>query len=572
MADNNIRFTLSTLYKGEGMDALNGAIKNNQKELAASVRGIGELTNAFAAVSPEAQVAVSQVKNFTNAFVQGGIKGGLIQVAMMGISKAVEYCAEKFKEAKENAKKYAEILRGDVAAAMTDAAKQYAEVQAALSQSNKEAQDLVKVLNGQAANEAANKIFEINKKKLEDLANAMTESERSVIEAVAAREIAAVKAAEADQKAANANDALAAAVGNATQLRAAASERLAAAEAAVENANARLASYNNGRAQIAQKITDAENDYAAGTILLAEHDRRIAAARVELAKYEEANKESVAYQTQINNELAAAKKAVADADIAFAEAQKAQQQAALERDTKRVEAETAALEVDAKVAAAKEKQADELESLIQFIDESAEQMKETSSTYEELVASAKGLKDAQDGAADALENGGGDDAKKSGLKGYGDDAPIQVKVSNPNEIGSSFSSSVDVPGIRSDIQKPRNLDDATWQRFKDGTANVADQQRVKRFQEAEARYGLQRISSDVTKFISLADKPDTWLSSRDRQFMDDFKTKVAPQLPAEMMKKMFQNNAQNVLTTSRMKQILGNDAVIKKWCEKFCLK
>lgn len=568
MADQSIRFSLSSHFRGEGFDAATKAIKANQKELQASVRGLGELTSAFAGVSPEAQAAVGQVKSFVSAFATGGIVGGVIQLAISGISKAVEYCTAKMEEARKAAKDYIEMLRDGVSANVSEASKRFAELQSQLAQSNKEAQDLVKVLNGQAANEAANKIFEINKRKLEALANAMSESEKSVIEAVAAREIAAVKAAEADAQSANAAQALASAVGNATQLRSAASDRLSAAEQAVEDANSLCAGYLYARQKILDRIAAADAQYEEGAILVAVRDQQVAAARLELKNLDERQKDTVAYLSGVNGELAAARKAAADADTALAQAQSAAQQAAVERDTRRVAAETAALDAEDKVAKANEKRADELESLIQFIDESAEKMKETSATYEELVASAKGLKSAQDDAADSLANG--DDDRKSRLVTQAD--AVDVKVKNATEIGSSFSSSVNVDGIRGDIQKPRKLDQETWDRYKSGMANVADVQRVKRFQEMDERYQAKRIANDTAKFINLADKPRTWLSERDREFMNDYKAKVAPQVAQEQLKRMFQNNVDNVLTTTKMKEVLKNDAIVSAWCKKFGMK
>jgi len=82
MADNNIRFKISSHFNGEGFKQAEKALDANKKELNSVKDGLGKVSNAFADISPNANMAVTGIRSFVDAFLKGGIVGGGISLAM----------------------------------------------------------------------------------------------------------------------------------------------------------------------------------------------------------------------------------------------------------------------------------------------------------------------------------------------------------------------------------------------------------------------------------------------------------------------------------------------------------
>lgn len=577
MADTNVRFKISSAFAGEGFQAATKAIKQNRQELSSSVKGLGELTKAFEGLSPQTAAAVSGVKTFVAAFTAGGIVGGVIELAIKGISKAIEFGVEKFHEAAEAAKKYAQILRDDVLTAMGDTSASFSKLCTDMDKANKESKDLLAVLNGDAAHEAANKVFEVNVEKLNALANAMTDTEKGIVEATAAYKIALIKAQEKEEEASNAIDAYRAQLDNAAKVKEAATARAEAAEASLAEASAKTAEYQQRRAMALGTIETIEKEYADGVIGMRDYTLRLKDARLNLAALEEKYKDDAKYLGDATKAAAKARDDAAGAEYSYTQAQQALH-VSVQRHDEAIQAITIAeregqqklQEAQKKDTEAKEKEALALDDWRHELETMKAGMEEEIERRKALGESTKKLTDAQNKAADGMDGGGN---AKPGAQGY----PVNVK--NHKQIGSSFSAGfknvINLGEVRQDIVKPRKLDDETFQRIVNGQASVADMDRMKRFQEMDARYGLNdlnRVKADMVTFLNNAQTPASWLSDRDRAFQDTFKTEVLPQLSTDVATKLLGEAGKHVLQKDDLAEFLGERSAIIRYLKGLGLK
>lgn len=579
MADTNVRFKISSAFAGEGFQAASAAIKQNRQELSASVKGLGELTKAFEGLSPQTAAAVSGLKTFTAAFMTGGIVGGVIELAIKGISAAIEFGVEKFHEAAEAAKKYAQILRDDVLTAMGDTSASFSKLCTDMDKANKESKDLLAVLNGDAAHEAANKVFEVNVEKLNALATAMTDTEKGIVEATANYKIALIKAQEKEEEASNAIDAYRTQLDNAAKVKEAATARAEAAEASLAEASAKTAEYQQRRAMALGTIETIEKEYADGAIGMKDYTIRLKDARLNLSALEEKYKDDAKYLADATTAAAKARDDAAGAEYSYKQAQQALH-ASVQKHDEAIQAITIAeREGQQKLQAAQKKDTEAKEKEAQALDDWRHELETMKAGMEEeierrkaLGESTKKLTDAQNKAADGMDGDGAGDAKPGSL-GY----PVNVK--NHKQIGSSFSAGmktvVNIGDVRRDIVKPRKLDDATFQRIVNGQASVADMDRMKRFQEMDARYGLNdlnRVKADMVTFLNNAQTPASWLSDRDRAFQDTFKTEVLPQLSTDVATKLLGEAGKHVLQKDDLAEFLGDRSAIIRYLKGLGLK
>lgn len=194
MADNHIQFRIGSTFEGEGFKKAQAALAENRKEIASSVRGLGELTNALGGISPATETAVSSVRSLGAAFLSGGIVGGTIQLAIQGISFAVEKGVELFKSFEERTRRLAETMRDDFLAAIGSSEARFKSLSAEMAKANQQARDLAAVLNGQVAQDVQMKVYQLHMDKLQAVADNMTEGGKAVVEAQFAMREATLKA------------------------------------------------------------------------------------------------------------------------------------------------------------------------------------------------------------------------------------------------------------------------------------------------------------------------------------------------------------------------------------------
>lgn len=572
MADNHITFKIGSAFNGEGFEKANQAIKDNRKEISASVRGLGELSSAFKNVSPGAAAAADGVGKFAAAFVSGGIAGGVISLALEGISLAVEKVSQHFAEAAEATKKYAAILKDEVMAALGDTTARFKSLQSEMAESSRLAKDVLSVLNGDVAHDAANKLYELHVSTINKLTDDMSATERAIILAEESRQAAIIRATAAEEQAANAVNAYQTALDNAAKVKEGSEQRAAKASEKLAELTEKSAEYLDKRKTAENYLATQEERFAEGQISLKDVIDARKNVALKLSELEETYKDDVSRLKDATSRAEAAKKDVAAAEYEYQRAQDRLHQAVQKREEAERSITTAELDGSLKVTEAQKSHAEVLE---------AEAKK-----HQEALDASGGFIDAWNGFMDSLENlGNSMDEAADGMGGSGksdfndgyDERKLgrKVRVVNPNDIGNSVGVGVRINNVREDIVKPRKLDDATFERIKKGQASVADWKRFDRFTEREERdaeSSTHRIGADAARFISNADKPESWLSSRDLQFQEDFKSRVLPQLPVDVATKLLGDASKHVLVKDDLAEFLGTNSNIVRMLKNLGLK
>lgn len=571
MADNHIQFRIGSSFQGEGFKKAQAALAENRKEIASSVRGLGELSTALEGINPGAAKAAGAVQKFGQAFVAGGIVGGVITLALDGLAEGVKLVVEKMKEAEEAAKRYAAALKDNLLAAIGSSTASFRSLREEMSAANREADDLLNVLNGNAAHEAANEIFKVNTEKLEALAGAMSDTEKGIVEATANYKIALIKATEKEEEAANAIDAYRTKLDSAAEVKEAASKRVSETDNALADLTEKCREYLDKRTQVENFIATEEERFKNGSIDLRTIlvDRKN--AELKIKDLEEAYKGDVERLKKATSDAEAAKKDAAAADRDYTSAQNALHAAVQKHEEALQDVTLAEKEGELKIKEAQDKDAKAKEELAEKEQEAADKW------HEFLQGQVKKLEEATSGLADKMdETGDGLDDLLEDM-GNGKDGKIgeKVKVTNPNEIGKAVGVGVNVNNLTGEIKKPRKLDDDTFERIKNGQANIADWKRFDRFTERENRdeqSSKHRIGADAVRFLANAEKPDSWLSDRDRQFQEDFKTRVLPQLPADVAAELLGEAGKKVLCKEDLKDFLGDNSAIMRCLKNLGLK
>lgn len=546
MADTNIRFKIGSSFEGEGFQAATKAIQENRKEIRGSVRGLGELTKAFESLSPTAAESIGIVKQFGAAFVTGGIVGGTIQLAIQGISKAVEFGVEMYNKAKEAVAKYAAEFRDNLLAYISDGAERLDALSKNMERVTQQAKDMAAAMNIATDSKVQNEVYRVNVEKLQQITDDMTTATRGVLEAQANQKIAIIKATAAVEKTGAALDAASAAYDSACEVQKTAAKNAQDAEIRLNVARQDLTMSQEDLEKIIKAAADAQ---------AALNNANNAVTQAQLNLERASNAETAAHQQLEVTTLEQAQK-VKDA------------QAALEKEKE------AQAKADEKLKEAKEKEAKERDEFSDYVQNLKIKMEEEIEERKGLSASTKKLTKAQEDAAGALDELYGDEGGKG--KGGGDPSKVKnVKVTNPGDIGTSVNTKIDMAGVQDEIKKPKGLDNETFERIKKGQASIADWRRFDRFTERENRdeqSSKHRIGGDAVKFLQNAEKPTSWLSERDKKFNEDFKTRVLPQLPKDVAKQLLGDASKKLLCKESMKEIFKDKNIIDAWLGKLGLK
>lgn len=567
MAAEKIEFALGSKFKGEGFKAATQAIKDNRQEINAARQGIGALTSAFKEVSPEAAAAVGAVQKFGQAFVTGGIVGGVISLALQGLAKAVSFVSEKMHEAAEASKKYADILRNEVLAAMGDSSAQFQKLSEDIGKANREIKDSLALLNGDVAREAQNKVHELHIATLQKITDDMSAEGRASLLAQEQLTAQQIKAAAALEQATNAVNSQKEIVENTTKKREAAEQAVVDAETRLAELRERSAEYLQKRQALDNAIENVEQQYKDGMINLAKYREQQKQGALKVAELEETYKEQIEKLADATSKVEEAKRNAAAATDAEAAAARELETAELKVADVKLKNEAERADAELKLNDAKKKEQEAIE-------------KETEA-HQEVLDLCGGLYDAWNAWIDETEKLADAEAQltediKNGAEDSGKVDPNKVqKVNVVRGPASGIGVNVEWNPLNQEIQKPKGLDDATWNRFRNGLANVADMQKVHRFQERQQRdqeMQLKRIEADSIKFLKIADTPESWRSKADNAFMEIYKQKVLPQLPKEMAAKMLGDAGKHILAKEDMKEFLGDKCAIIKYLEKLGLK
>lgn len=599
MANNTVEFRIGSKYDGEGFKQANDAIKKNRQEITSSTKGLGELANAFKQISPEAATAISGVQKFGQAFVTGGIVGGLISAAFMGINEAVSFGIKKFNEAKEAAEKYAQILKDKVIAAMGESEAKFKTMKTAIEEANAEIKDALALLNGETARQATNQVHKLHIETLQQITDDMSEAGKASLtaqEQLKAQQIrgeAALKVLndtlEAEKKMRE----------NANKIREESSARLVAAEKSVEEENRRCSKYLTARNNVLNALEAIEKNYNDGMMSQVSYLQAKKKLNLGLEKIETEYKDDVERLSKVNKALEDAKKDAVAAEKAASKSQESINTLNAKIETQKLEntaKETEAAK-KAEAAAAKKAEAEEAAALAawdqsQAEREEAERLREREEADNALIAQIEAEARASLNSTEAheiatkaqMENAEAAqkltdamNAQASGMGGGSSkaDEDFQKKMEKFFKKGQRVDVNVTWPEQMDSIPKPKKLDDETWNRFKNGLANAADMEKIARYQEREERdrqTARARQVEDSRRFLKIADMPETWRSPADNRFMETFKTQVLPRMSADQAAALLQEGGKHVMMKNDLREFLGNQSELMRFLKELGLK
>lgn len=114
MAKNDISLRIGTKYDGEGFKKLNNALKDSSKQAKTATDTISKISSAVGGIDGEVGKVAGGLSKVFSSFAQGGVVG----LAIAGVTTVVGMCISKFKEMREHAKAVAQAIKDNVVNAM----------------------------------------------------------------------------------------------------------------------------------------------------------------------------------------------------------------------------------------------------------------------------------------------------------------------------------------------------------------------------------------------------------------------------------------------------------------------
>lgn len=563
MAVEKITFELGSKFSGEGFEKANKLIEKNRKELEGGKRGVGELSAAFQELDPNLAKATGNVGKFADAFLQGGIVGGLITAAMMGIAEGVKLIYERFTEAREAAKNLANELMSKLVGATKTNTEAFEDFRDEVAKTRTEAEGLLAVMNATIAESAKRDVMQLNMEKLQAVADEITAEGKALVAAEYDLKIAMIQNKAANEASYNTLQNATEAVKDATEVRVESENLLADQRQQLRLAEGRLVEYTHKREKIEAGLAKCLTEYEAGQLDYSRMLENRVRLQKDLKELEEVYKERIEAHGKVKEAVVAAEKNLEAAVAAEAKAKNAATiaQEKFTTDQKKLTTDFENLNERLKEAkeaeiAATKKAAEEKEAEIESWKDHLEKLKKSLPEYDA---------DAVDEALNDLW--AEEDGAKKGGGARGE--PQKVKVVNDKPLNVGMQANL-WPNEMKEIPKPKKLDQQVWDRWKNGTATLAERERVKRFMEMDKRYNMsqmKRLLPDFTKFVQNADKPESWLSKHDKQQMEAMKSEVIPSLSTEVATKLLKDAGSHVLCSEDMKPFIQNEQAIMKYVE-----
>lgn len=267
----------------------------------------GSVTQAFG-------VKMSGAISTSLSLFQEMAKGGIWGAMSVAVGATVSFIVDKWNEAKEAARKFAEICSTNVVNAISKANESFRGVSAEVAKAKADMQDLQNVLNGGVAMDAKNKIHELHMQTLQAVADETSASGKKIIQAQADLEEANIDYA-AKMRIASDN------VATAQQREELADKKLAAAKEALANVQGNYITLMNNNAaffakrnELQAKIAEVEQQYATNQIPLNESQARLKELRINLATLEEENSVILKLYNEATNGVKTARENVALAE------------------------------------------------------------------------------------------------------------------------------------------------------------------------------------------------------------------------------------------------------------------
>ena len=267
----------------------------------------GSVTQAFG-------VKMSGAISTSLSLFQEMAKGGIWGAMSVAVGATVSFIVDKWNEAKEAARKFAEICSTNVVNAISKANESFRGVSAEVAKAKADMQDLQNVFNGRVAMDAKNKIHELHMQTLQAVADETSASGKKIIQAQADLEAANIDYA-AKMRIASDN------VATAQQREELADKKLAAAKEALANVQGNYITLMNNNAsffakrnELQAQIAEVEQQYATNQIPLNESQARLKELRINLATLEEENSVILKLYNEATNGVKTARENVALAE------------------------------------------------------------------------------------------------------------------------------------------------------------------------------------------------------------------------------------------------------------------
>jgi DNA repair exonuclease SbcCD ATPase subunit len=544
MAVEKIRFELGSVFNGKGFEDANKAIERNNKTLGSVTRGLGELSRAFGSIIPEAAGAAGSVGNFINGFVTGGIVGGAISAAMELVTAKIREIKTETDEFVKRISALPDVFSNDLAASIAATGKEFDALAAKMRENTAEAKDLLQVLNGAAASEAQNKIYEVKMRMYEKLDTALTDADKAIVRAAAEKEIALIRAAEAEKRAANQIELLMKQESDAALSGVNARSRLSEATKQLEEVELQYAGVFAERQRLEERLIEIDRTRAqyAGReseyiVELTELQKEEIDIRTKLSTFVRDHAKAYELLNAVNKSIEEAKKQEAAAAREQVKAQNAlilAQQAL----TKAVQdGEISEREANMKLKEAKEK----VTKALMEQAEARHKLWEEEQRKKQLQEAA--IEDENRKRREEREKKKEETKKPKAAAGA--DAWANVKVD------------VNVDNVK--------INEGQVATFGEHQAQLREEARKSRyeFNEYKARFG-----NDFARYAQMLGKPDSWLSERDRQLRDYMNNVVLKEMDSDLAARLFQDAAKRVLLPSDLEKFLGNRSDVVKTIEK----
>ena len=204
MADEKIQLTLSSKADLSGISSAQKATKDFGRSSKDAIDG---MANSVSSLTAKFDNGLTKAVGGSVSILQEMVKGGIWGVMGAVINQTLSFAIEKFKEAEDRAKAFADILRAEVVEGMSAVGLKVADLKAAISDADKDLDAFIKNSNGQISAQAKYEVARLHVEALQQVTDGMTESAKKVVEANEAYQAgminanAAVDAAAAEYKA-----------------------------------------------------------------------------------------------------------------------------------------------------------------------------------------------------------------------------------------------------------------------------------------------------------------------------------------------------------------------------------
>lgn len=295
--------------------------QSDLKKFGRDTKDIGQVgTKVFDTITSKIDGPVADAMGNMSGLVKGLASGGLWGMVASAAGMAIGFIVEKFKEAREQAKRFAEYMSDKFVTSIKQVNNEYAKTKDEIEDCQRAAEDAIGVLSGKAAADMANAVYKIHTEALQKVTDDMTEKGKAVVAAEEKLEVAQAKSAimwwEMHRKVETAKERVA----SASETMAAAQEAVTETEKLKNEAEIKNCMIVSRRNAIQERIEQLEKQYEQHQITITEYKEKMGKILAAKAKFEEENKTTLQNLDAVEREY---QKAVANSEAAEKEKEKA---------------------------------------------------------------------------------------------------------------------------------------------------------------------------------------------------------------------------------------------------------